>query len=133
MKERTLKEIEEEIEHYRALGGIGEVMDLVDEHGSTIDKMFHAIVDGNLEQIYELETLGIDITQNLFVKLAIKYEQLLVLRHQVHKGANIDTAIEYAEDYDIGIIWQWAKSWKKLHFTPESNNQPKETIWNEKN
>lgn len=129
-----MKEIEQKIEATFPTGDVRRGIILVDEQEiEAIDQMLQAIIDGNLKRIYEIETFGIDITQNFLVKLAIKYEQLLVVCHQVHKGANIDTVIGYAEDYDIGTIWQWAKSWKKLHFTPKSNNQPKETIWNEKN
>ena len=129
-----MKEIEQKIEATFPTGDVRRGIILVDEQEiEAMDQMLQAIIDGNLKQIYEIEAFGIDITQNFFLKLAIKYEQLLVVCHQVHKGANIDTVIGYAEDYDIGTIWQLAKSWKKLHFTPKSNNQPKETIWNEKN
>lgn len=129
-----MEEVEKKIEETFPTGDVRRGIILVDEQEiEAMDQMLQAIIDGNLKKIYEIEAFGIDITQNFFVKLAIKYEQLLVVCHQVHKGANIDTVIGYAEDYDIGTIWQWAKSWKKLHFTPKSNNQPKETIWNEKN
>ena len=117
MKERRLKEIEQEIEATSPTGNVGRVMDLVDEHGNTIDKMFQAIHEGNLERIYELETLGIDVTEDSFVKLAIKHDQLLVVCHQVYKGANINIVINYASDCNIGRIWQWAKSWKKVYST----------------
>lgn len=117
MKERTLKEIEQEIEATSPTGNVGKVMDLVDEHGNTIDSMFHAILDGNIERIYELETLGIDVTEDSFVNLAIKHDQLLIVCHQVHKGANINVVINYANEYKIGRIWQWATSWKKVHST----------------
>lgn len=122
MKERTLKEIETEIDAVVPTGNIGRVMDLVDEHGHTIDKMFYAIFDCDLERIYELENLGIDVTQDSFVKAAIKHDQLLVVCHQVHQGASIDTVIEYAENYESQRIWQWAKSWKKTHFIPKTEN-----------
>ena len=118
-----MKEIEQKIEATFPTGDVRRGIILVDEQEiEAMDQMLQAIIDGNLKRIYEIETFGIDITQNFLVKLAIKYEQLLVVCHQVHKGANIDTVIGYAEDYDIGTIWQWAKSWKKLHFTPKSNN-----------
>ena len=129
-----MKKIEQKIEATFPTCDVRRGIILVDEQEiEAMDQMLQAIIDGNLKRIYEIETLGIDVTQNFLVKFAIKHEQLLVVCHQVHKGANIDTVIGYSEDYEIGTIWQWAKSWRKLHFTPKSNNQPKETIWNEKN
>lgn len=117
MKERTLREIEEEMDAIIPTGSIGRMLDLVDEHGNTIDKMFHAIFDGKLERIYELEKLGIDITEKSFLKAAIKHDQLLVACHQVHKGADINAIIELSENYDNQNILQWARSWKRAHAT----------------
>ena len=73
---RTLKEIEEEIDRNVPLGNIGRVMDLVDEHGNTIDKMYQAIIDGDLEQAIKLTELGMNLIEEQFVKAAILHDQL---------------------------------------------------------
>ncbi|WP_279211865.1 hypothetical protein [Delftia acidovorans] len=113
MKERSLKEIEEKMDQHATQGNIGEVMDLVDEHGNTFDKMFYAVCEGNLLRIYDLEALGIDITEKQFLKAAIKHDQHDVLYHQVKKGVGLDDVIELAKDYDKGYIEQWAKFCKR--------------------
>lgn len=110
---RTLKEIEDDMDHYGALGDVGTVMDLVDEHGNTIDQMFCAIFDGKLDRIYELEPLGIDITEKHFLKAAIKHNQQFVVHYQVKKGANLDDVIDLAKDYEMSAIEQWAKFCKR--------------------
>lgn len=121
---RTLKEIEDEIEHYGALGNIGMVLDLVDEHDNTIDKMYEAIIEGDLKKIQELEPLGMDIIDNYYVKAAIIHKQLHVISYQVNKGADVDLVIDFAAPreealiegniYYSGspVIWQWAQCWQ---------------------
>ena len=110
---RTLKEIEDDIDKNVPLGNIGKVMDLVDEHGNTIDKMFYAVIDGDLERIHEMENLGIDITDRSLLKAAIKHNQTLVVYHQVKKGANLVVVIEISRDYENIPIEQWAKFCKR--------------------
>lgn len=111
---RTLKEIEEEIDRNVPLGNIGRVMDLVDEHGDTIDQMFYAIFDGDLDRIYDLEKLGIDITGESFVVAAVRNDQLMVVAIQVRRGLNIDLLINIAECEGNQLIWNWAKCWKSV-------------------
>ena len=79
---RSLKEIEEEIDRNVPLGNIGRVMDLVDEHGNTMDEMFHAIIDGDLDRIYYLEQFGMDITGESFVVAAVRNDQLMVVANR---------------------------------------------------
>ena len=111
---RTLKEIEEEIDRNVPLGNIGRVMDLVDEHGNTIDQMFYAIFDGDLDRIYDLEKLGIDITGESFVVAAVRNDQLMVVANQVRRGLNVDLLIDIAEREGNQLIWNWAKCWKSV-------------------
>lgn len=124
---RTLKEIEEEMDKYSDLGDLGKVMDLADEHGNTVDKMYKAIIEGDLEKIKLLEPIGMDITQEHFVKAAIIHEQLLVIAYQVNSGADVDLVIDFAAPRDeplvsgslvysgSPLIWKWAKSWKSAN------------------
>jgi hypothetical protein len=124
---RTLKEIEEEMDSVQNTGNIGRMMDLVDEHGNMMDKMYGAIIEGNLEEIQELEQLGIDITEDSFVKAAILHNQLLVITYQVNKGADVDAVIDFARQKDeplvfglmsfsgSDLIWKWARSWKSAN------------------
>ena len=124
---RTLQEIQKEIDRYKKLGDLGMVMNLIDEHGNTFDKMHDAIAEGDLERIAELEQLGLKITGEQFWKSAIISDQLLVIAHQVNKGVNIDKIIKFAkprdEPFTMGrivffgnqTIWQWAKSWKSAN------------------
>lgn len=111
---RTLKEIEDEMNHFSALGDIGMVMDLVDEHGNTTDQMLVAIQAGDLERIKLLEPLGIDLTEEQYIHCAVENEQLLVVSYQVSKGADVDSLIKIAAYRDKHLIWQWAKCWKSV-------------------
>lgn len=111
---RKLKEIEEEIDRNVPLGNIGRVIDLVDEHGNTIDQMFYAIFDGDLDRIYDLEELGIDITGESFVVAAVRNDQLMVVANQVRRGLNVDLLINIAERESNQLVWNWAKCWKSV-------------------
>ncbi|MGE0984355.1 hypothetical protein [Ralstonia pseudosolanacearum] len=124
---RTLKEIEEEMDSVQNTGNIGRMMDLVDEHGNTFDKMHQAIAEGDLDRIAELEKLGMKITDAQFWKSAIISDQLLVIIYQINKGANVNQIINFSRPKDkpmeIGrlrfsgnkTIWQWAKAWKSAN------------------
>ena len=128
---RTLKEIEDDMDRYQKLGDLGMVMDLVDEHGNTFDKIYEAIIEGELERIAELEKLGMNITDEGFLKASIFNDQLLVVAYQVNKGADVDAIIDFAalkdEPIKVGrttfsgnqTIWQWAKSWKSANALSE--------------
>jgi hypothetical protein len=113
MKERTLKEIEDEMDATVPTGNVGKVMDLVDEHGNTFDKMFYAIEEGNLERVIELEALGIDITEKRFISVAIKHDQELILFHQISQGASVDDVIDLAKEHEKDFILQWAELFKR--------------------
>lgn len=127
MNERTIKEIEAEMDVVQETGDIGRMMDLVDEHGNTFDKMHDAIAECNLDRIAELEQLGLDITDEQFWKAAIISGQLLVVVHQVHRGVDINKIINFSElrteplkmgsivFFGNQLIWQWAKSWKSAN------------------
>ena len=124
MNQRTIQEIEAEMEELSNTGNLGRMMDLIDEHGNTIDKMYGAIIEGDLDKIQKLEPLGMDITEDCYVKSAIIHEQLLVVIYQVNKGANVDLVIDFAASreeplirgniYYSGspVIWKWAKCWQ---------------------
>lgn len=83
MKERKISEIEAEMKEVAKTGNIGKMMDLVDEHGTTFDKMHDAIAACDLDKIAELEELGMNITDAQFWKSAIISNQLLVVVYQV--------------------------------------------------
>lgn len=137
---RKITEIEAEMEQAAKTGNIGKMMDLVDEHGNIFDKMHEAIVYGDLDRIAELEDLGINITDAQFSKLAIISNQLLVIVHQVNKGADIDQIIQFSKPRDeplkIGrisfsgnyLIHKWATSWKTVNVLnkklPPKGSQP---------
>ena len=127
MSERTIQEIEAEMSQVSKTGNIGRMMNLVDEHGHTFDKMHDAIADGDLDRIAELEQLGLKLTDEQFWRSAIISDQLLVVTQQVNRGVNIDKIIKFAkprnEPFTMGrivffgnqTIWQWAKSWKSVN------------------
>jgi hypothetical protein len=124
---RTLKEIEEEIDRNVPLGNIGRVMDLVDEHGNTIDKMYQAIIDGDLEQAIKLTELGMNLIEEQFVKAAILHDQLHIVAHQVNTGADVELVIDFAAPREeplvegnisfsgSQVIWQWARCWQSVN------------------
>ena len=121
---RSLKEIEDDMDHYRALGEIGTVMDLVDEHGNTIDRVYEAIMEGALGKAIELTELGINLTEKHFVKAAIIHDQLHIVAHQVNNGADVGLVIDFAKPREepliegnisfsgSQVIWQWARCWQ---------------------
>jgi hypothetical protein len=109
MQEKTLKEIEEEMDCNAKQGNIGKVMDLVDEHGNTFDRMHYAIEEGNIERVIELEKLGLNITDRAFLQTAIKHGKNIIVFHQAKKGANLDDVIELAKEHHRDFILQWAK------------------------
>lgn len=137
---RKITEIEAEMEQAAKTGNIGKMIDLVDEHGNTFDKMHAAIADGDLDRITELEQLGKDITDTQFSKSAIISNQLLVVVYQVNKGADIDKIIRFSKPRDeplkIGkinfsgnyLIYKWATSWKNVNVLdknlPPKGSQP---------
>ena len=97
MNGRTIQEIETEMDEVSRTGNIGRMMDLVDEHGNTFDKMYQAIIDGDLDRIEELENIGMKITDESFVKAAIIHDQLLVIVYQISKEAEIDMIINFSK------------------------------------
>ncbi|GKS86464.1 hypothetical protein AVMA1855_19950 [Acidovorax sp. SUPP1855] len=111
---RSLKEIEEEMGRNVPPGSIGKVMDLVDEHGNTMEEMFNAIIDGDLDRIYYLEQFGIDITGESFVVAAVRNDQLMVVANQVRRGLDVDLLINIAERERNQLVWNWAKCWKSV-------------------
>ncbi|MHA6897968.1 hypothetical protein [Ralstonia pseudosolanacearum] len=113
MKERTIKEIEEDMDKYSEAGELGKVLDLVDEHGNTYDKMYWAIIDGDISRVIALEKLGIDVTTTQFVEEAIKQDQEVIVFHQVKQGANLDEVIELAKKHENDFIVQWAQYTKR--------------------
>lgn len=86
-------------------------------------EMLEAIEVSNLEKIYSLEALGADSTELQFVTAAIEHGQLLVVCHQVYKGANIDTIIHLASELNQNTIHRWAKSWKYINQVQGKSNQ----------
>ena len=140
---RKITEIEAEMEDVAKTGNIGKMMDLVDEHGNTFDKMHAAIADGDLDRITELEQLGINITDARFLKSAVINNQLLVIIYQVNHGADVDKIIRFAKPRDkplkIGrisfsgnyLIYRWATSWNTVNFLeeklPPKGNKGKKT------
>ena len=111
---RSIKEIEEEMDRNVPLGNIGRVMDLVDEHGNTMDEMFNAIINGDLDRIYYLEQFGMDITGESFVVAAVRNDQLMVVANQVRRGLDVDLLIDIAEREGNQLVWNWAKCWKSV-------------------
>ncbi|MHA6897967.1 hypothetical protein [Ralstonia pseudosolanacearum] len=86
-------------------------------------EMLEAIEVSNLEKIYSLEALGADSTEPQCVKAAVEHDQLLVICHQVYKGASIDTVISLANEFRQPTILRWAKSWKYVNQTQRKPNQ----------
>lgn len=109
MKERTLKEIEDEMAIRSEQGEIGRVMDLVDEHGNTFDKMHQAIEEGDLKRVMELEKLGVNSAEERFVKVAVMYDRNLIVYHQVKQGASLHDVVELARAFNRVAILNWAK------------------------
>ncbi|WP_321966688.1 hypothetical protein [Burkholderia cepacia] len=63
MSKRTLQQMEAEMAVYMDDGNIGKVMDLTDEIGNLYDRLLYAAQAGDIDEIEEVESLGIDITK----------------------------------------------------------------------
>ncbi|MCA7983695.1 MULTISPECIES: ankyrin repeat domain-containing protein [Burkholderia cepacia complex] len=100
MSDRTVSKIEEEMEQYQEEGNVGKVMDLVDELGNLGDRLCTACAHADWEEIQHLESLGMDLTENTFLKVAAKYGQPEVIMYLADKGADVhvdnDAAIRHA-------------------------------------
>lgn len=110
---RTINEIEDEIDSPVPTVNADKVMDFVNEHGSSHDKMAYAIIDGDLERVIAIEKLGIECIDRQFIKLAIKHNRQFIVHHQVKKGASLDEVIDISRDYENISILSWAKYTKR--------------------
>lgn len=85
-------------------------MDLLDEHGNTIDNMYYAIFNGDFDRIKHPETLDINVIDKSFVNAVVDHDQLRILSYQFEKGTDLEYIIELAEDSTKGVIIEWARS-----------------------
>jgi len=115
MKERTLAEIMKEMDHHVNKGNLGKVMDLVDDHGNLIDRMEYAIIDGDLELVGHLETLGVNSIHERFIRVAIRAKDFDILQHHILMGANIDEIIEFSSQMQVPLVELWAHAHKAHH------------------
>ncbi|WP_175995110.1 hypothetical protein [Burkholderia vietnamiensis] len=74
MSKRTLQQMEAEMAVYMDDGNIGKVMDLTDEIGNLYDRLLYDAQAGDIDEIEEVESLGIDITKendSIFMTAAV--------------------------------------------------------------
>ncbi|MGE1002648.1 ankyrin repeat domain-containing protein [Ralstonia pseudosolanacearum] len=94
MGDRPVWEIEEEMESHQQEGNVGAVMDLVDELGNMQDKLFAAVVDGDLNDILYYESLGFDITDSSYLKVAAQYGQCKIIEFLINQGSDAHAEVE---------------------------------------
>lgn len=89
MSDRTVSEIEEEMGQYQQEGNLGKVMDLVDEVGNMGDRLTLAITNGDLDGALYFESLGFDLSEPFYLKIAAKYGQCEVIKHLIQCGSDV--------------------------------------------
>lgn len=112
MANKTLGEIETEIESSFHQGDIGAVLQLTKQHSKLLDRMKFVIYEGDINEIRRLEDLGMDFTTSTFVKEAVAHDQRDVICHLVSKGADIDNVIELSKQLKNEVICIWAELYK---------------------
>ncbi|MCA8354185.1 ankyrin repeat domain-containing protein [Burkholderia cepacia] len=96
MNDRTVSEIEEEMEQYQEEGNIGKVMDLVDELGNLDDRLCQACAHADWEKIKYLKSLGLDLTSITFLSPAARFGQVEVIKYLVQHGSDIHAENDHA-------------------------------------
>ena len=96
MNDRTVSEIEEEMEQYQEEGNLGKVMDLVDELGNLDDRLCDACAYADWEEIKHLKSLGVDLTSITFLAPAAKFGQTEVIKYLIQHGSDIHAENDYA-------------------------------------
>ncbi|PRD76145.1 hypothetical protein C6P74_23945 [Burkholderia multivorans] len=100
---RTVSEIEAEMEYHQEDGNLGKVMDLVDELGNMGDRLTAAITNGDLDGVLYFESLGFDLKEPFYLKIAAKYGQCEIINHLIQCGsdvhANGDEALCFASEH----------------------------------
>nr|CUV53964.1 protein of unknown function [Ralstonia solanacearum] len=103
MDDRTVVEIEKDIDFHQEQGNIGEVMNLVDELGNMGDRLTVAITNGDLNGTLYFESLGFELSQPFYLKIAAKYGQCEIINYLIQCGsdvhANGDEALCFAAEH----------------------------------
>ncbi len=143
IRDRTMQEIEADLEKFCDEGNIGAVMNLVDEMGEMEDRLFFFAQSGDLGKVKHYESLGCNLRQNddALLKTAACGGQVDVMRYLIEKGADVhaegDKAISLASaqgylqsvqyliaqgaDVNVAIergkddVRDWAMAYKKAH------------------
>ncbi|MBU9391518.1 ankyrin repeat domain-containing protein [Burkholderia multivorans] len=103
MGDRTVAEIEKDIDFHQEQGNIGEIMNLVDELGNMGDRLTLAITNGDLNGTLYFESLGFELSQPFYLKIAAKYGQCEIINYLIQCGsdvhANGDEALCFAAEH----------------------------------
>ncbi|UZF16110.1 ankyrin repeat domain-containing protein [Ralstonia pseudosolanacearum] len=89
MRDRTVIEIEEEMDRHQEEGNLGAVMNLVDELGNMGDRLTAAITKGDLSSTLYFESLGFDLKEPYYLKIAAKYGQCEIIKHLIQCGSDV--------------------------------------------
>ncbi|MCA8487250.1 ankyrin repeat domain-containing protein [Burkholderia multivorans] len=89
MGDRTVSEIEEEMDYHQEEGNLGAVMNLVDELGNMGDRLTVAITNGDWDDALYFESLGFDLREPFYLKIATKHRQCEIIKHLVQHGSDV--------------------------------------------
>ncbi|MBR8147378.1 ankyrin repeat domain-containing protein [Burkholderia vietnamiensis] len=89
MNDRTVSEIEEEMDYHQKEGNLGAVMDLVDELGNMGGRLTVAITNGDWDDALYFESLGFDLKEPFYLKIAAKHGQCEIIQHLVQRGSDV--------------------------------------------
>ncbi|PRG71024.1 MULTISPECIES: ankyrin repeat domain-containing protein [Burkholderia] len=103
MGDRTVAEIEKDIDFHQERGNIGDVMNLVDELGNMGDRLTLAITNGDLDGTLYFESLGFELSQPFYLKITAKYGQCEIINYLIQCGSDIhangDEALCFAAEH----------------------------------
>ncbi|MHA6860360.1 ankyrin repeat domain-containing protein [Ralstonia pseudosolanacearum] len=104
-----MSEIEEEMDYHQEEGNLGAVMDLVDELGNMGDRLTLAISNGDLDGVLYFASLGFDIREPFYLRIAAKYGQCKLIDYLVRHGSDIhaendDALFTAAVEKQLGAV-----------------------------
>ncbi|HDR9038418.1 TPA: ankyrin repeat domain-containing protein [Burkholderia vietnamiensis] len=89
MVDRTVSEIEKEMDYHQEEGNLGTVMNLVDKLGNMGDRLTVAIANGDWDGALYFESLGFDLREPFYLKIAAKHGQCEIIKHLVQRGSDV--------------------------------------------
>ncbi|MCA8354186.1 ankyrin repeat domain-containing protein [Burkholderia cepacia] len=89
MGDRTIREIEDDMDYHMEQGNEGAVSELTEEIENMRDRLTKAISEGNLTDVLYFESLGFDLSEPFFLNIAAKYDKPEIIKYLFERGSDI--------------------------------------------